>query len=73
MSSVKHFCLVKYMFNELLRGIGLIHFPDVGAEYTHMLQMLRRVLIIIFIKYTDVYLSSMLYVAVFMFVARCYS
>jgi hypothetical protein len=28
MSSVKHFCLVKYMFNELLRGIWLIHFPD---------------------------------------------
>jgi hypothetical protein len=35
-----------------------------------VLQMLRRVLIIIFIKYTDVYLSSMLYVAVFMFIAR---
>jgi hypothetical protein len=32
--------------------------------------MLRRVLIIILIKYTDEYLSSMLYVVVFMFVAH---
>jgi hypothetical protein len=65
------FIYLDYLYHRLIPFFPRMHV--VGAEYSHVHQMLPRVLIIIFIKFTDVYLSSMLYVVVFMFVARRYS
>lgn len=70
-------CLVKDMSNKLLRD-RIIHFPDVGAIYNHVLQMQHRVLILQLARLQFSYIIQM-YIfeaclcVVFMFVARGYS